>query len=116
MKTCRNEALNCHNNTKHGSIIFSASFPLTLFSESTLILHLCILLFAYYSNNTRKVRLTGIIRTSSELVKITPQYAGYITRLIASEGQHVTSVETRYHVNGEHYNGQDAGILEAMNA
>ncbi|HCU1272865.1 TPA: HlyD family efflux transporter periplasmic adaptor subunit [Klebsiella pneumoniae] len=52
---------------------------------------------------------------SSGLVKITPQYAGYITQLTVSEGQHVIAGEPLYHINGEHFNEQGAGTLAAMN-
>ncbi|MCG8282922.1 HlyD family secretion protein, partial [Escherichia coli] len=51
---------------------------------------------------------------SSGLVKITPQYAGYVTRQTVSEGQHVAAGEPVYHISGEHYNGQGTGTLAAM--
>ncbi|MDJ5182770.1 HlyD family secretion protein, partial [Salmonella enterica] len=63
---------------------------------------------------TRKAHLTGIVMPSSGLVKITPQYAGYVTRQTVSEGQHVAAGEPVYHISGEHYNGQGTGTLAAM--
>ncbi|MCP1694820.1 membrane fusion protein [Citrobacter farmeri] len=51
---------------------------------------------------------------SSGLIKITPQFAGYVTRQTVSEGQHVVAGESLYHISGEHYNGQGIGTLAAM--
>lgn len=51
---------------------------------------------------------------SSGLIKITPQYAGYVTDLAVQEGQHVTAGEALYHISGEHYNDQGTGTLAAM--
>ncbi|MFX4315775.1 biotin/lipoyl-binding protein, partial [Enterobacter sp. 63] len=51
---------------------------------------------------------------SSGLIKITPQFTGYVTRLTVSEGQHVVAGESLYHISGEHYDGQGTGTLAAM--
>lgn len=51
---------------------------------------------------------------SSGLVKITPQYAGYVTRQTVSEGQHVAAGELLYQISGERYNGLGGGTLAAM--
>nr|WP_221914649.1 hypothetical protein [Klebsiella aerogenes] len=56
-------------------------------------------LFICYGSYTRKAHLTGIVMPSSELVKITPHNADYITQLTASEGQHVVTGESFYHFN-----------------
>jgi membrane fusion protein len=51
---------------------------------------------------------------STGLIKITPQYTGYVTNLTVSEGQHVSAGTPLYHISGEHYNGQGTGTLAAM--
>ena len=114
MKTFRDEALNYQSDNEHGDIILPASFSLTVFSAATVFLLLCIILFIYSGSYTRKAHLTGIVMPSSGLVKITPQYAGYVIREAVSEGQHVTAGEPLYHISGEHFNGQGAGTLAAM--
>lgn len=51
---------------------------------------------------------------SSGLIKVTPQYSGYVTTLTVSEGQHVNAGDPLYRISGERYNGQGAGTLAAM--
>ncbi|QIU92226.1 HlyD family secretion protein [Yokenella regensburgei] len=114
MQLFRKEAQTHHNENEPGSILVPASFSLSLCAVITILLFLCIALFIYSGKYTRKAHLTGIVMPSSGLVKITPQYAGYITRLTASEGQHVVAGESLYHISGEHFNGQGAGTLAAM--
>ena len=114
MQLFRKEALKHHNENEPGNILVPASFSLSLCAVITILLFLCIALFIYSGKYTRKAHLTGIVMPSSGLVKIIPQYAGYITQLTASEGQHVVAGESLYHISGEHFNGQGAGTLAAM--
>ncbi|WP_259222871.1 MULTISPECIES: HlyD family secretion protein [Raoultella] len=114
MDMFRKEAVEHQNNSSHGEIIIPSSLGMSFSAVTTLALLLCITLFLYYSSYTRKAHLTGIVMPSTGLVKITPQYAGYITRLTASEGQHVIAGEPLYHISGEHFNGQGNGTLAAM--
>lgn len=115
MGVFRNEALEYHSDTEYGDVIIPASFSMTVCAVATLFIFICAVLFIYYGSYTRKAHLTGIVMPSSGLVKITPQYAGYITQLTVSEGQHVIAGEPLYHINGEHFNEQGAGTLAAMN-
>ncbi|EHM46474.1 hypothetical protein HMPREF0880_03462 [Yokenella regensburgei ATCC 43003] len=114
MALFRKKAVEHQNDFIHGDILIPLPFGITFSAAITLILFLCIALFIYSGKYTRKAHLTGIVMPSSGLVKITPQYAGYITRLTASEGQHVVAGESLYHISGEHFNGQGAGTLAAM--
>lgn len=116
MSIFREEALKHHNDTGYGDIVLPASFGMSVCAVATLLIVLCISLFVYYGSYTRKAHLSGIVMPSSGLVKITPQYAGSITRLTASEGQHVIAGESLYHISGEHYNGQGTGTLAAGDA
>ena len=52
---------------------------------------------------------------SSGLVKIIPQYPGYVTELMATEGQYVIAGSPLYRISGERYDGQGAGTLAALN-
>ncbi|MFK3711728.1 HlyD family secretion protein [Leclercia adecarboxylata] len=115
MSLFRKEAIEHKNDEAHGEIIIPASLSLTFCAISTISLIVLIALFLYFGKYTRKAHLTGIVMPSSGLVKITPQHAGYITRLTASEGQHVVSGEPLYHISGEHFNEQGTGTLAAMN-
>ncbi|OZM20376.1 secretion protein HlyD [Klebsiella variicola] len=110
----RKEAIEHQNDSFHGGIIIPSSFSMSFVAVTTLAMLLCITLFIYFSSYTRKAHLTGIVMPSSGLVKITPQYAGYITRLAAVEGQHVLAGDSVYHISGEHFNGQGTGTLAAM--
>ncbi|MDK1198591.1 HlyD family efflux transporter periplasmic adaptor subunit [Cronobacter dublinensis] len=114
MKVFREEALNYYNESEYGCIILPVSVPLTVFSALTIVMVLCISLFVYYGNYTRKAHLSGIVMPSSGLVKITSQYAGYVTYQTVLEGQHVAAGEPLYHITSEHYNGQGKGTLAAM--
>lgn len=51
---------------------------------------------------------------SSGVIKLTPQYSGYVTNLTVTEGQHVSAGEPLYRISGERYNGQGTGTLAAM--
>ncbi len=115
MKIFRDEALNYHSDNEYGTIILPASFSLTVFSSVTILTLLCIIIFVYSASYTRKAHLTGIVMPSSGLIKITPQYNGYVTRVAVSEGQYVVAGEPLYHISGEHFNGQGTGTLAAMN-
>lgn len=114
MKVFRDEALNYHNDAEFGDIILPASFSLTVCSVVTSFMLLCVSLFVYYGSYTRKAQLTGIVMPSSGLVKITPQYAGYVTHLMASEGEHVDAGKPLYLISSEHFNGMGTGTLAAM--
>lgn len=115
MGVFRSEALEYHSDTEYGDVVIPASLSMTACAVATLFIFICVVLFVYYGSYTRKAHLTGIVMPSSGLVKITPQYAGYITQLTVSEGQHVIAGEPLYHINGEHFNEQGAGTLAAMN-
>ncbi|HGD7823938.1 TPA: biotin/lipoyl-binding protein [Escherichia coli] len=114
MDTFRNEALKHHNDTEYGDIILPTSFGISVCAAATLFIIFSFTVFIYYGSYTRKAHLTGIVMPSSGLVKITPQFAGYVTRQTVSEGQHVVAGESLYHISGEHYNGQGTGTLAAM--
>ncbi|MDW3565509.1 HlyD family secretion protein [Enterobacter asburiae] len=114
MNIFREEALKHHSDTEYGDIVLPESFSMTVCAAATLLIFLSVSLFIYYGSYTRKAHLTGIVMPSSGLVKITPQYAGYVTRQTVSEGQHVVAGESLYHISGEHFNGQGAGTLAAM--
>lgn len=111
MKIFRDEALNYQKESEYGTIILPASFSLTIFSVAALFMLLSISLFIYFGNYTRKAHLMGIVMPSSGLVKITPQYAGYVTHLMVSEGRHVDAGESLYIISGEHFNGLGTGTL-----
>ncbi|MDE4647847.1 HlyD family secretion protein [Klebsiella quasipneumoniae] len=115
MGVFRSEALEYHSDTEYGDVVIPASLSMTACAVATLFIFICVVLFVYYGSYTRKAHLTGIVMPSSGLVKITPQYAGYITQLTVSEGQHVIAGEPLYHINGEHFNEQGSGTLAAMN-
>lgn len=115
MGVFRSEASEYHSDAEYGDVVIPASLSMTACAVATLLIFICVVLFVYYGSYTRKAHLTGIVMPSSGLVKITPQYAGYITQLTVSEGQHVIAGEPLYHINGEHFNEQGAGTLAAMN-
>ncbi len=114
MSIFREEALKHHSETEYGNIILPASGCMSACAAATLLIFLGVILFIYYGNYTRKAHLSGIVMPSSGLVKIMPQYAGYVTRQVTSEGQHVVAGEPVYYISGERYNGQGAGTLAAM--
>lgn len=103
MSIFREEALEHNSDTEYGDIVLPASFGMSVCAVATLLIFLSVSLFVYYGSYTRKAHLTGIVMPSSGLVKITPQYAGYVTRQTVSEGQHVAAGEPVYHISGEHY-------------
>lgn len=114
MVVFRKESLEHQNETSHGDIIIPSSLGTSLIAVATIFLSLSVASFVYYGSYSRKAHLSGIVMPSSGLIKITPQYAGYVTRLAACEGQHVAAGESLYHISGEHYNGQGDGTLAAM--
>lgn len=114
MDIFRREALKYQSDAEYGDIVIPASFSMAVCAIATLFILMSTALFLCYGSYTRKAHLTGIVMPSSGLVKITPQYAGYITQLTASEGQHVVAGEPLYHINGEHFNGQGSGTLAAI--
>lgn len=114
MSLFRKEAEEYQNDTAYGCIIIPASFGMSFIAVSTIILLLFIALFIYFGSYVRKAHLSGIVMPSTGLIKITPQYPGYITNLTVSEGQHVAAGAPLYHISGERYNGQGAGTLAAM--
>ncbi|MCS5452278.1 HlyD family secretion protein [Enterobacter huaxiensis] len=114
MSIFRSECVEHQNDTAHGDIIIPSSLGMYFSAITTIVLSLSIALFIYYGSYTRKAHLTGIVMPSSGLIKITPQFAGYVTRLKVLEGQHVVAGEFLYHISSEHFNGQGAGTLAAM--
>ncbi|NIF36723.1 HlyD family secretion protein [Enterobacter sp. Tr-810] len=114
MVVFRKESLECQNETSHGDIIIPSSSGTSFIAVATFFLSLSVASFVYYGSYSRKAHLSGIVMPSSGLIKIIPQYAGYVTRLAACEGQHVAAGESLYHISGEHYNGQGDGTLAAM--
>ncbi|MCT4707711.1 HlyD family secretion protein, partial [Enterobacteriaceae bacterium H16N7] len=75
---------------------------------------LLIFTFLYFGQYTRKAHLSGIVMPSTGLIKITPEYTGYVTELTVSEGQHVTAGTPLYHISAERYDGQGTGTMAAM--
>ncbi|UNK63781.1 HlyD family secretion protein [Buttiauxella ferragutiae] len=114
MPLFRSEVIDNQNNTGYGKIIIPASFGLSFSATATIGLIILIFTFLYFGQYTRKAPLSGIVMPSTGLIKITPQYSGYVTNLTVSEGQHVTVGSPLYHISGERYNGQGAGTLAAM--
>lgn len=111
MKIFREEVLKYQSHNEYGKILIPPSFLLSLTAILALLLFIFVLLFFHYGNYTRKAHLSGIVMPSSGLVKITPLYAGYVTKLILSEGEHVKKGAPLYHISGEHYDGHGVGIL-----
>lgn len=114
MSLFRNEALKHQADNEYGNIILPVSLSLSLCAVTTIFMIVSIVLFICYGSYTRKAHLSGIVMPSSGLVKITSQYAGYVTDLTVSEGQHVVANFPLYHISGEHYNGQGSGTLATM--
>jgi len=114
MTLFRTEALEHQNETALGEIIIPTSCRTSL--SALLTFCLLILIFIFLSNGlyTRKAHLSGIVMPSSGLIKITPQYSGYVTEMKISEGQHVNIGSPLYYISGEHYNGQGGGTLAAL--
>lgn len=114
MKIFRQEAINHQNNTTYGEIIIPASFAMTLSALATLSLLVLIFSLLYFGQYTRKAHLSGVVMPSSGLIKVTPQYHGFVTRLAVAEGEHVIAGEPLYYISGERYNAQGTGTLAAM--
>ncbi|WP_336708912.1 MULTISPECIES: HlyD family secretion protein [unclassified Cedecea] len=114
MTLFRKEAVEHQNDTALGEIIIPTSAGFTLSALLTLGLLALIFIFLSSSQYTRKAHLSGIVMPSSGLIKVIPQYAGYVTALKIAEGQHVTAGSPLYHISGEHYDGQGGGTMAAM--
>lgn len=114
MTLFRSEAVDHQNDITYGDIIIPSNLAVYFSAIATIVLTLIIASFIYYGTYTRKAHLSGIVMPSSGLIKITPQFTGYVTRLTVSEGQHVVAGESLYHISGEHYDGQGTGTLAAM--
>jgi len=115
MKLFRKESLDHKADNIYGNIIISTSFGISLCAVSTALLTFLVVLFFIKGEYTRKVHLPGIVMPSSGLVKIIPQYPGYVTELMATEGQYVIAGSPLYRISGERYDGQGAGTLAALN-
>jgi membrane fusion protein len=114
MKLFRTEAVNYQNDSEYGEIIIPSSFGIFFSAISTITLLILIISFIYFGHYTRKAHLSGIVMPSSGLIKVTPQYSGYVTNMTVTEGQHVNAGESLYRISGERYNGQGTGTLAAM--
>ncbi|OAT22768.1 hypothetical protein M977_01393 [Buttiauxella gaviniae ATCC 51604] len=114
MTSFRKEAVEHQNDTTLGEIIIPTSAGFTLSALLTLGLLVLVFIFLCSSHYTRKAHLSGIVMPSSGLIKVIPQYSGYVTTLKIAEGQHVAAGSPLYHISGEHYDGQGAGTLAAM--
>ena len=101
-------------NTEYGGIIIPASFGKNLASIATITLLILIAMYNYFGTYTRKTHFNGIVMPSTGLVKIIPQYTGYVTSLKVSEGQHATVGQPIYLISGERYNDKGNGTLAAM--
>lgn len=106
--------MNSRSNMLTGEIRIPASMSMSVFSGVSVIILCCIILFLIYGKFTKKAHLSGIVMPSSGLVKITPRYTGYVTRLTVREGEYVTAGTPLYHISGEYYNGKGIGTLEAL--
>jgi membrane fusion protein len=114
MSLFRTEAIEHQNDTALGEIIIPTSFKSSLSALLTVSLLVLIFIFMSSAVYTRKAHLSGIVMPSSGLIKIIPQYSGYVTKMKISEGQHVTIGSPLYYISGEHYNGQGAGTLAEL--
>ncbi len=114
MNLFRKEAVEHQNDTALGEIIIPTSAGFTLSALLTLGLLALIFIFLSSSQYTRKAHLSGIVMPSSGLIKVIPQYSGYVTALKIAEGQHVSAGSPLYYISGEHYDGQGGGTLAAM--
>lgn len=114
MTLFRREAVEHQNDTALGEIIIPTSAGFTISALLTLCLLALIFIFLSSNQYTRKAHLSGIIMPSSGLIKVIPQYAGYVTALKVSEGEHVAAGSPLYRISGEHYDGQGGGMLAAI--
>ncbi|AIR60635.1 secretion protein HlyD [Cedecea neteri] len=114
MNIFRKEAVEHQNDTALGEIIIPTSAGFTLSALLTIGLLTLIFIFLSSSQYTRKAHLSGIVMPSSGLIKVIPQYSGYVTALKIAEGQHVSAGSPLYYISGEHYDGQGGGTLAAM--
>ncbi|PQK95196.1 HlyD family secretion protein [Pantoea ananatis] len=116
MDLFRKEALDRQNGSAYGDIVIPASLGISFSAGATLLLVTLIISLLYFGHYTRKAHLSGIVMPSTGLIKITPHYAGYVTGLMVSEGQHVSAGAPLYHISGERYDGQGAGTLAAISS
>lgn len=114
MTSFRKEAVEHQNDTTLGEIIIPTSAGFTLSALLTLGLLVLVFIFLCSSHYTRKAHLSGIVMPSSGLIKVIPQYSGYVTTLKIDEGQHVAAGSPLYYISGEHYDAQGTGTLAAM--
>lgn len=114
MNLFRKESIDYQSDTQYGDIVIPASFSISCCASVTILLLMLIVLFISIGTYTKKAHLQGIVMPSSGLIKITPQYTGYATVLMASEGQHVTVGTPLYRISGEHYNGQGTATLATL--
>ncbi|MEL4016650.1 HlyD family secretion protein [Dryocola clanedunensis] len=114
MTLFRKEFLDHQNDTEYGDIIIPASFGLLVSAVATIALLTLISAFICFGQYTRKAHLSGLVMPSTGLVKIIPEYPGYVTKLTVSEGQYVTAGTPLYHISAERYDGQGTGTMAAM--
>ncbi len=111
MNIFRREAVNHQNDTVHGDIIIPASFGMVFTAIATIGLLVLIFSFLYFGQYTRKAHLSGLVMPSSGLIKVTPQYSGFVTHMEVTEGEHVSAGKPLYYISGERYNAQGAGTV-----
>ncbi|MGU3413965.1 HlyD family secretion protein [Enterobacteriaceae bacterium C34A] len=115
MSLFRKESIEHGNDKIHGDIIIPASFGMTFTAIATIGLLVLMFLFLYLGKYTRKAHLSGLVMPSSGLIKVTPQYSGFVTCMEVTEGEHVSAGKPLYYISGERYNAQGTGTLAAMN-
>ncbi|SNY70846.1 HlyD family secretion protein [Enterobacter sp. CC120223-11] len=115
MSLFRKESIEHGNDEIHGDIIIPASFGMIFNAIATIGLLVLLFSFLYFGEYTRKAHLSGLVMPSSGLIKVTPQYSGFVTRMEVTEGEHVSAGKPLYYISGERYNAQGTGTLAAMN-
>lgn len=115
MELFRKEALDNHFRAATGDILIQSSPCMTISTIVTILLIIMLALFVTFEEYTRKARLTGIVMPSSGLIKITPKFNGYVTKLTVKEGDYVEKGQLLYHISGEHYDRQGTGTLAIIN-
>lgn len=112
MNLFRKESIEQENPNAYGDIIITPSLGITFSALSTILLIILLMLFLTFFKYTKKAHLSGIVMPSSGLIKVTPKYPGYVTKLTVSEGDHVNKDSHLYYISGENYNGN--GTLSSM--
>ena len=115
MKLFRKESVDNYYDNSAGSILIPHSFSITISTIATVLLMFSISMFITFGEYTKKSRLIGIVMPSSGLIKVTPRFSGYVTKLTVKEGDYVKKGQLLYHISGEHYDSQGAGTLATMN-